>query len=383
MKISFVVQDLVGQGVQYATAIIAREFSRMGWSVDVLVSQVHKRYLQEGKIPFALPEAVNLVYMPSRRGSRNCWFVRHYLRNCGSDVLIAESGIYTWCVRWASIGMTKKKLPRLVQVNHGNTNILAGWRLWKKCMQFYFLYGKFSALLFVNKESERNFRMMFGSLRNLRVATVNNAGVDDVSMAKAKLSPLHPWLLDKKCPTLVTAGSYTPGKCHLMLMEAMQIAIKERRVRLIIYGRGYLESKYHEFVKERGLGEVVSIAGFTGQLPAEINASDGLISSSNEESFGITIVEALSCGKPVISTDAPYGPREILADGKYGRLVPMNDAGAMARAIIDLADGKISSPPEESWMRYTIENTMKKYLIGIGVENPDAANESKRYGEKI
>ena len=70
----------------------------------------------------------------------------------------------------------------------------------------------------------------------------------------------------------------------------------------------------------------------------------------------------------MISTDAPYGPREILADGKYGRLVPVNDSAAMAQAIIDCADGKVPAASDESWKRYTIEAVMEKYLKGMGLE---------------
>ena len=152
-----------------------------------------------------------------------------------------------------------------------------------------------------------------------------------------------------------------------MLLEAMRRVTAQRRVRLLIFGRGYLEPQYHEFIKKHGLEDSVSIAGFTDQLQAEMKASDGLISSSDYESFGITIVEALTCGKPVISTDAPYGPREILADGKYGRLVPVNDSAAMAQAIIDCVDGKVPVAPEESWKRYTIGSVVEKYLKGMGL----------------
>ena len=367
MKISFVVQDLVGQGVQYATAIIAREFARCGWDVEILVSPVHDDKIAQGGKSFELPDSIKLSYMPNRRGSRNGWFMRKYLKTCGSDFVIAESGIYSWCIRWASLGIAKKNLPKLVQVVHGNEYMLSGWALLKYRIKSWFHYRNFTALFFVNLQSELNFRAMCGFLKKLRIGTVNNACIDSVANSKYKLSPQHPWLVKKECCTLVTAGSYTPGKCHLMLLEAMRRVVAERRVRLLIFGRGYLEPQYHDFIAKYGLEDSVSIAGFTDQLQAEIKASDGLISPSDYESFGITLVEALACGKPVISTDALYGPREILADGKFGRLVPVNDSAAMAQAIIDCADGKIPVAPDESWKRYTIEAIMEKYLNGIGV----------------
>ena len=368
MKISFVVQDLVGQGVQYATTIVAREFARRGWDVEVLVSPVHDDKIAQGGKSFELPDPIKLSYMPNRRGSRNGWFMRKYLKTCGSDFVIAESGIYSWCIRWASLGIAKKNLPKLVQVVHGNEDMFSGWALLKYRLKGWFHYRNFTALFFVNRQSELNFRAMCGFLKNLRIGTVNNACMDSVARSKYKLPPQHPWLIKKECCTLVTAGSYTPGKCHLMLLEAMRNVVAKRRVRLLIFGRGYLEPQYHDFIEKHGLDDFVSIAGFTDQLQAEINASDGLISPSDEESFGITIVEALACGKPVISTDAPYGPREILSEGKYGRLVPMNDSVSMAQAIIDCADGRVPIAPDESWKRYTIETVMEKYLKGMGLE---------------
>lgn len=379
MKITFVVQDLVGQGVQYATAIIAREFARRGWDVEILVSPVHDDKIAQGGKSFELPNSIKLSYMPNRRGSRNGWFMRKYLKTCGSDFLIAESGIYSWCIRWASFGIAKRKLPKLVQVVHGNLFPCHGWSLVCSRIKHWFHYVKFTALFFVNARSEANFRSMCGALKNLRTGAVNNACVDSVALSKYKLPPRHPWLVKKECCTLVTAGSYTPGKCHLMLLEAMRYVVAKRRVRLLIFGRGYLEPQYHDFIKKYGLEDSISIAGFTDQLQAEIKASDGLISPSDYESFGITIVEALACGKPVISTDAPYGPREILVDGKYGRLVPMNDSVAMAQAIIDCADGKIPVAPDESWKRYTIESVMEKYLKGMGLTHETKVDTTRPY----
>lgn len=368
MKISFVVQDLVGQGVQYATAIIAREFARRGWDVEILVSPVHDDKIAQGGKSFELPDSIKLSYMPNRRGSRNGWFMRKYLKTCGSDFVIAESGIYSWCIRWASFGIPKRKLPKLVQVDHGDEDMLTGWSLFKYRFKNWFHYRNFTALLFVNKQSEVNFNSMCGFLHNLRTGTVNNACMDSVFLEKVQLPPSHEWLISKKCPTFVTAGAYQPYKDHMLILRALKIVKdQERHVRVIIFGRGPLEKDYRKFIDENGLADYASVGGFTDRLPAEIKASDGFVLSSNWESFGIVLAEGLACRVPCIATDAPYGPREILADGKFGRLVPVNDSAAMAQAIIDCADGKIPVAPDESWKRYTIEAIMEKYLNGIGV----------------
>jgi glycosyltransferase involved in cell wall biosynthesis len=74
------------------------------------------------------------------------------------------------------------------------------------------------------------------------------------------------------------------------------------------------------------------------------------------------LIEALCCGTPAVSTDCPSGPREILRDGEYGRLVPVGDAEALARAIEATLDEQRVSPPPESWQPYDLHNVVNQYL---------------------
>jgi glycosyltransferase involved in cell wall biosynthesis len=89
-----------------------------------------------------------------------------------------------------------------------------------------------------------------------------------------------------------------------------------------------------------GLGDKVVFAGQV-ENPANLLAkSDLFVSSSITESFGIAIVEAMALGLPIVATDCPTAPREVLADGRYGALVPVGDAMAMAKAMREALDAK-------------------------------------------
>jgi len=363
MKIALICQDLVGQGVQYVSAMTARMFDNWGWQIDVIVSKVNADLLAQSKKMFDLPTGVRLITMPSRRGSRNGFFLRKYLKTGGADMVICESGIYSWCVRWASLGISRSKLPRLVQLNHGTGPEPKGlWATVKTYLEYAFHYSNFYAYLFVDSQAMENARRFLPFNRRLRLGTVYNACCDEVFQKKLVLPPTHPWIVDKTCPTFVTAGAYEPYKDHLTLIEAVNLVKqKGHRIRVVIFGRGGLEAEYRARIAKYGLEDWVSVGGYTYQLPAEIKHSDGFVLSSNWESFGIVLAEGLACGVPCISTDAPYGPREILDGGKYGRLVPIRDAAALAAALIDGANGKIPIAPPESWQRFTIEAIADRY----------------------
>ena len=94
---------------------------------------------------------------------------------------------------------------------------------------------------------------------------------------------------------------------------------------------------------------------------SEVAASSGYISCSQIESFGIAIVEGLACGVPVISTDAPCGPREILKDGEYGELVPMNNPELLAQAVVRVIEHGGKKVPDEAWRRFELSRIVELY----------------------
>lgn len=373
MKLALLSEHLTGQGSEYVTAMTARSFAAHGWEVDVLVSQVHADYLKEGKKAFDLPPQAKLIYMPSRRGSRNGWFVRNYLKHGGADLVICESGIYAFCVAVAALGLSRARLPKLAQTVHGNFGRLSGWRWFKASWRNWFVYRKFFAVMTVNERSAANFKEQFGFLRHLRVECVNNACVDEIFWAKSRLEPTHPWLLKSDAnagwKTIIAAGACDANKDHLTIIQAMaRVRDAGRKVRLVVFGRGHLLETYRQQIRALQLENVVSVGQYSDRLPAEMRASAGFVLASLTESFGIVLVEALASGIPCIATDAPYGPREILADGQYGRLVPVKSPDLLGAAIIDLADGKILPAPAESWRRYELGQIEQRYAHALGLD---------------
>src|SRR5690606_8682632 len=114
---------------------------------------------------------------------------------------------------------------------------------------------------------------------------------------------------------IIAVGRLSPEKDFAALIAGFAVLRDERAVRLTILGEGPQRPALERLVRRLGLSDCIALPGFVAE-PADWVARAGLlVSTSRHEGFGNAIVEALACGTPVVATDAPYGPREILADG--------------------------------------------------------------------
>ncbi|MFH8785861.1 glycosyltransferase [Streptomyces roseoverticillatus] len=129
---------------------------------------------------------------------------------------------------------------------------------------------------------------------------------------------------------IVSAGRLVAVKRYDRLIAAFaKVAAQRPEWHLRIYGRGPAKAKLRKQIEEFGLYERITLMG--ARSPIETEWSKGAVAAvaSDAESFGMTIVEAMHAGLPVVATDCPYGPREILADGTDGVLVPLDDSDAV------------------------------------------------------
>ncbi|MEW2133906.1 glycosyltransferase family 4 protein [Streptomyces sp. NPDC005435] len=142
---------------------------------------------------------------------------------------------------------------------------------------------------------------------------------------------------DGRSRLIVAAGRLASVKGYDLLVRAFaKVAAEHPDWRLRIYGIGEERDRLRDLVQELGLSNHVHLMGAAAPMEGEwVKASIGAASSVFEP-FGMTIVEAMRCGLPVVSTDCRYGPGEIIRDGVDGRLVPPGDPDAFGAALLDL-----------------------------------------------
>lgn len=172
----------------------------------------------------------------------------------------------------------------------------------------------------------------------------------------------HPWLEPGQPPVLLAVGRLTAQKDFPTLIQALAQVRQSRPVRLMILGEGPDRQALEALVEELNLSEHVSLPGFVGNPYPYMARASVFILSSRWEGLPTVLIEALFCGVPVVATDCPSGPREILASGKYGALVPVQDVTALAETISLALDGNTPRPCKESWRPYVQENVVDQYL---------------------
>lgn len=132
---------------------------------------------------------------------------------------------------------------------------------------------------------------------------------------------------------LVSAGSLKASKNYHLLLQAFAQVAQELDAGLVILGEGGMRAMLEKEVRDLGLQGRVILPGFHPNPTPWYQASDLFVFSSDFEGFANVLAEALACGTPVVSTDCPHGPAEILEYGRYGELVPIRDCDALAAGI--------------------------------------------------
>ncbi|MEO6539466.1 MAG: glycosyltransferase [Ferruginibacter sp.] len=168
----------------------------------------------------------------------------------------------------------------------------------------------------------------------------------DLQFIKTHVDEVPDYVFDKNVFHFINVGGFRKEKNHLLLIQAFFI-LKNLPCKLLIVGGGVMEEELKQKVYNLGLKEKVNFCGFDKNPFKYVNRSDCFVLSSDVEGFPNVLIEALACGKPVISTDCSSGPRELLAPatdlhhrainnyeiGEYGILTPANDVIALASAM--------------------------------------------------
>lgn len=360
MNITLFLPDLRGGGAERVTLDLAHAFAALGHRVDLLLLRAQGDYLAEAEKHFPVH-------------SLNAPRVRHavlplaaHMRQHRPDGLIAMMWPLTLLVPVMARILTRK--TRVAVVEHGMLWQTYAYRGdgFRTAMRASIVFGyRFAhARIGVSAGVAANMAA-FASLPEPKVQIVHNpirmAGpIDPDAVARAQA------MWRGKGPRILTVGNLKQVKNHALLLRAFaDMAAPEAR--LMILGQGECLASLRALADDLGLHDRVLLPGFHDPAPFYATA-DLFALSSDSEGFGNVLVEAMAHGLPVVSTDCPSGPREILGDGRWGRLVPTGDAPALARAM----EEALASPADPAALKaraadFAPEIAARRYLTLMGL----------------
>ncbi|HTL87963.1 MAG TPA: glycosyltransferase [Leptolyngbya sp.] len=222
------------------------------------------------------------------------------------------------------------------------------------------LYPKANAIVSVSHQMADQLRADYKLKANLHA--IHNAVVDDSLQQKAAEPIDHPWLSDS-VPVFLGVGRFAVQKDFTTLIQAFAILRQQVSARLIILGEGTLRSQFEAQIVALGLQAEIVLPGFDPNPYRYMSRATAFVLSSRWEALPTVLIEAMACGCQIIATQCPYGAAEILADGEFGQLVPVEDAIALAQAMKTAIDSPIS--PELIRFRatdFSIDRAVDRYL---------------------
>lgn len=320
--------DLRGGGAERVCLNLANEFASRGLQVRLVLLRA------EGELLPLLDPRVAVVDLGAARVRDALWPLVRYLRKDRPAALLANMWPLTFLV------VIARKLARVdcrvVAVEH--TTWSAAWtasRLatlgFKASMKW--MQPRVDALLSVSKGAANDLER-FAGLPSGSVQVQYNPIVLRSSHPEPFTAPgLKTAWLQGSHRRILAVGTLKAVKEFPILLQALVRVRTQTDARLLILGEGEERPALESLVRDLGLEGAVELPGFTVNTTPYFARADLFVLSSDHEGFGNVIVEALDHGLPVVSTDCPSGPREILQDGEYGALVPIGDVAAMAHAI--------------------------------------------------
>lgn len=361
--ISLLLPDLRGGGAERVMVDLAREFARLGQTVEFVLMQTTGDFLPEAQRDFA-------VFDLATPRTRNVpWPLARYMRDRKPYAVIANMWPLTSA---AVIGKAFSLQPcRLLLVEHSTlTRQYAAWG----ALHTTLLSASMSATYrFADQVAAVSDGSATDTARLARVppdrVTVLHNPIPQRPMpgpgARAMADTL--WA----CPPgqrILTVGSLKDQKNHPLLLRAFE-AMARPDARLMLLGQGANEGALRALASDLRIADRVIFAGFHADPSPFYATADLFVLSSDHEGFGNVIVEALSFGLPVVSTDCPSGPAEILQGGRFGRLVPVGDAHALARAM----EEALAAPVDRDALirraaDFAPEIAARKYLDLLGLK---------------
>ncbi|CAN5524203.1 glycosyltransferase [soil metagenome] len=321
---------LAGGGAERSLVSLADGLARRGHTVDLVLAHADGEYLS------TLPDTLRLVDLKKERVLDSVGPLRRYLRASRPAALLsALDHANVAAILGGKLARTGTKIAVSLRNTLGEeyAHPTRGQCLTLTAARR--LYPAADAIIAVSNGVADDAARVLGLSRN-RIQTIYNPVITPSLLQEKEEPPDHPWFSDGGPPVVLGVGRLNAQKDFPTLIRAFKRLASPAR--LLILGEGELRADLETLAAP--LGDRAAFPGFTKNPFPTMKACGVFALSSRYEGLPGVLVQAMACGAPLVATDCPSGPREILEDGKWGSLVPVGDDAALAAAI----DRALTSP---------------------------------------
>jgi glycosyltransferase involved in cell wall biosynthesis len=356
-RLAMFLPSLAGGGAEKSMLRLAGGLVGRGYALDLVVARAEGPYLS------SIPEQVRLVDLKSSRALFSLPPLVAYLRRERPEALLSTLDFANVLALWARrLAGVPDRAVVLEQNTISNTSRHSQQKRQRLVPILVKAFYPWADYIVGNSGGVVEDLALITGLPDHRIQVIYNSVVTPELQEKV-VAPLNdPWFEPGQPPVVLAVGRLTQQKDFPTLIEAFAIVRQSMSARLLILGEGPERPALEAMVENLGIKGDVNLAGFVENPYAYMSRSSVFVLSSRWEGLPTVLIEALYCNVPVIATDCPSGPREILANGRYGKLVPIQDVSALAEAIRAALNGEIPSPSPESWQPYKLDTIVDQYL---------------------
>jgi glycosyltransferase involved in cell wall biosynthesis len=340
--------------------------ARRGYGVDLLKVRRHGPNLdpEQGETP----PGVRVVDLGSRHTYACLPAIVRYLRLQRPAVLLSDkdrvnrTALLARALAGIGAGLPTRLVLRsgtTISIDLASRGALERWLQRTSMGRLY----RFADTVIVNSHNVADDMSAYTGLPRGAITVVPNPIVPGARFVGGQPRPDHPWFAPGEPPVILGVGELGPRKDFGTLIRAFAKVRRHRPCRLVILGRGGEREELERLAQDLGVAADVDLPGFKSN-PQDYMAHAALFAlTSLWEGNPLVLPEALAVGTPVVATDCPSGPREVLQNGRYGPLVALHDPAAFAAAMLRTLDAPLPAGTlREAARPFEIEASTDAYL---------------------
>ena len=367
-KIAILFRTLMGGGGEKILLNLASSLIERGIDVDIVLS------IEKGELLRDVPKKARIFSLNSSEFNKKIKFLPSslssisslpklicYLRQNKPDILLAGSHFSNEIAIMAKYLSGSKTIVVVVEQVNLSLHTTQLKKFYTQIIPWTcrVLYPWSNQIIGVSQGVAQDLAQNTG-ISPKRIEFIYNPVLNSDIFEKAKNPIDHPFFLPGKPPVILGVGRLDPQKDFSNLINAFAIVQKVTPARLVILGSGLLKQPLQALVKDLKLEDKVAFLGFvTNPYPYMINSSVFVLSSM-WEGLPTVLIEALALKTPIVSTNCPSGPAEILQQGKYGHLVESKNPKALANSILKVLSGDKKAAPSDWLEQFTLDAATQK-----------------------